>query len=219
MSDAPIRIYLLDDQTMLRAGFRSLIEADPRFDVIGDHGDPRAAIEELGDLRPDVLLLDISMPGLSGIDAIPQVLERTPRTRIVMLTHQIGATFVDQAMGAGAVGFLAKDSEPEELFLAITSAHRGRSFVTPRVQDGGPHEGTGENLPGRAATGLKSLTGREREVFLLLALGKSNKEVAGELAMSLGTAKKHRENLQRKLELSSTAEMARLAIREGLLGL
>jgi len=219
VNGAPIRIYLLDDQTMLRAGFRSLIESDERFEVVGESGEPRAAIEELAELRPDILLLDISMPGLSGIDAIPQVLERSPRTRIVMLTHQIGQTFVDQAMTAGAVGFLAKDSEPEELFLAITSAHRGRSFVTPRVQGSGPHNGTGEPLPGRAATGLTSLTAREREVFLLLALGKSNKEVAMDLAMSLGTAKKHRENLQRKLGLTSTAEMARLAIREGLLGL
>jgi len=219
MSQAPIRIYLLDDQTMLRAGFRSLIESDARFCVVGESGDPRAALDELAELRPDVLLLDISMPGLSGIDAIPHVQKRSPKTRIVMLTHQIGQTFVDQAMTAGAEGFLAKDSEPEELFLAIVSAFRGRSFVTPRVQGAAQHMGSGEPLPGRAATGLPSLTPREREVFLQLALGKSNKEVATALAMTVGTAKKHRENLQRKLGISSTAGMARLAIREGLMGL
>jgi two-component system NarL family response regulator len=186
---------------------------------VGERGEPRAALDELAELRPDVLLLDISMPGLSGIDAIPHVQKRTPKTRIVMLTHQIGQTFVEQAMAAGAEGFLAKDSEPEELFLAIVSAHRGRSFVTPRVQGPASHSGSGEPLPGRAATGLPSLTPREREVFLQLALGKSNKEVAMELGMTVGTSKKHRENLQRKLGLTSTAEMARLAIREGLMGL
>ncbi|MBC8451108.1 MAG: response regulator transcription factor, partial [Planctomycetes bacterium] len=197
MSTEPLRIYLLDDQTMLRAGFRSLIESDGRFVVVGEHGEPRAALDEIAKLHPDVLLLDISMPGLSGLDAIPHVRERAPKTRIVMLTHQIGQSFVRQAMEAGADGFLAKDSEPEELFLAITSAHKGRSFVTPRVQGPAAHSGTGEPLPGRSSTGLPSLTPREREVFLLLALGKSNKEVAAELGMTTGTSKKHRENLQR----------------------
>lgn len=219
MSDSKISVYLLDDQTMLRAGFRSLIESDGRFEVIGEQGDPRAALDELDRLRPDVLLLDISMPGLSGIDAIPLIQKRAPETRIVMLTHQIGQIFVEQSLAAGADGFLAKDSEPEELFLAITSAHRGRSFITPRVQGGAPldHGPNGSVHPG--ASGLKSLTPREREVFLQLALGVSNKGVASELSMTLGTAKKHRENLQRKLGISSTAEMARLAIREGLMGI
>src|SRR5262249_33923784 len=141
-----------------------------------------------------------------------------PHTRVVMLTHHEGETFVRQALAAGAEGYLSKDSDPAELALAIAAVHRGDPFVSPRVAAGlvgGLRAGV---APGEPAQGrLTSLTPREREIFQLLALGNSNKEVATRLGISLGTAKKHRENLQRKLACSSPAELARLAIREGLL--
>ncbi len=214
-----IRIYLVDDQTMIRAGFRSLLGRDERFAVIGDSGDPRKGIEAVGELKPDIVLLDITMPGLSGLDAIPLLRKAHPKVKIVMLTHHEGESFVEQALRAGADGYLSKDSEPAELILALQSVHDGNMYLSPRVagtlvrrtrQPGAPGE------PGRNR--MESLTPREREVFQLLALGKSNKEVARALDMSVGTAKKHRENLQRKLECHSTAELALLAIREGLLG-
>jgi DNA-binding NarL/FixJ family response regulator len=212
-----IRVYLVDDQTMIRAGFRSLLGKDPRFQVAGDCGDPRLAIEKISVVKPDVILLDISMPGLSGIDAIPMIRTAHPAGRIVMLTHHEGESFVEQALRAGADGYLSKDSDPTELTLALESVHKGNMFLSPKVAaslvnrtrrapDGSPQR-----------TKLDSLTPREREVFQLLALGKSNKEVARALEMSLGTAKKHRENLQRKLECHSAAELALLAIREGLM--
>jgi two-component system nitrate/nitrite response regulator NarL len=213
---APIRVFLVDDQTMIRAGFRSLIQADPRFQVVGDSGDPRAAIARIGEVRPDVVLLDISMPGLSGLDAIALIREVHPRAKVIMLTHHEGDSFVNKALAAGADGYLSKDSDQAELALAIDAVQRGHPFISPKVAGG---------LVRRASTAgtapaacIESLTPREREVFQLLALGKSNKEIAGTLAMSLGTAKKHRENLQRKLDCHSTAEMALLAIREGLMG-
>jgi DNA-binding NarL/FixJ family response regulator len=212
-----IRIYLVDDQSMIRAGFRSLLVRDDRFQIVGDSGDPRSAIEAIGKLKPDVVLLDISMPGLSGIDAIAMIRKVHPKARVVMLTHHEGESFVSQALSAGADGYLSKDSEQAELVLAIESVHRGNAFISPKVagsllRRGGPQE------PGAPmATRIDSLTPREREVFQLLALGKSNKEIARALSMSLGTAKKHRENLQRKLNCHSTAEMALLAIREGLM--
>ena len=214
---AAIRVFLVDDQSMIRAGLKSLLGRDDRFQILGDSGDPRAAIDQIGSLQPDVVLLDISMPGLSGIDAITMIRKVHPKARIIMLTHHEGESFVSQALTAGADGYLSKDSEQAELALAIEAVHRGNAFISPKVaggllRRGGPHE------PGAAlATRLDSLTPREREVFQLLALGKSNKEIARALGMSLGTAKKHRENLQRKLGCGSAAELARLAIREGLL--
>lgn len=216
-----IRVYLVDDQTMIRAGFRSLLAKDPRFEVVGDSGDPRRALEAIPAAEPDVVLLDISMPGLSGIDTIPQLRKVCPRARIVMLTHHEGESFVEQAMRAGADGYLSKDSEPAELALAIESVHKGNMFLSPRVagwlvRRSGRTETTA--APAEHASRIDALTPREREVFQLLALGKSNKEVARALEMSLGTAKKHRENLQRKLDCHSAAELALLAIREGLLG-
>jgi DNA-binding NarL/FixJ family response regulator len=135
-----------------------------------------------------------------------------------MLTHHEGETFVEQALQAGAEGYLSKDSDPEEVALAIAAVHRGDPYVSPKVA-GGLLAGMRARQGGAEApkSRLSTLTAREREVFQLLAVGKSNKEVAASLGTSLGTAKKHRENLQRKLACGSAAELARLAIREGLL--
>lgn len=210
-----IRVYLLDDQAILRAGFRSLLNQSEDVEVVGECGDAREAVAELEQLKPDVILLDITMPGLSGIDAIPLLLRAVPEVRIVMLTHHEGQSFVDQALRLGASGYISKDSDPEELSLALRSVVRGDTYISPKVTGALVNQVRGG--AGAPGSGLSALTPREREVFQLLALGQSNKEVAHSLGMSLGTAKKHRENLQRKLEVSSTAELARLAIREGLL--
>lgn len=217
MSQRPIRVFLVDDQSMLRAAFRSLLAEDERFEVVGDCGDARTAIERVAELRPDVVLLDISMPGLSGLDALGPIRAAHPRVRILMLTHHEGDSFVDQALRGGADGYLSKDSDPTELMLALESVNVGKAYVSPKVSAGLLAMVRGEmGAVAPRANRLNSLTPREREVFQLLALGKSNKEVARELDISLGTAKKHRENLQRKLDCHSAAELARLAIREGL---
>lgn len=221
MTETPVRtrVYLIDDQTMIRAGFRSLLGRDPRFEVVGDTGDPRLGIAAVAKVLPDVILLDISMPGLSGIDAIDPLRKASPKSKIVMLTHHEGDSFVDQALRAGADAYLSKDSEPAELELAINAVLRGDAFLSPKVAGGLLRRGRHE---AEAQQGFQSrvgaLTPREREVFLMLAVGRSNKEVAKALGLSVGTAKKHRENLQRKLDCHSSAELALLAVQEGLLG-
>lgn len=211
-----ITVYLIDDQAMLRAAFRSWLGLVPEFVVVGESGDARSALEHLSTLQPDVILLDITMPGLSGLDAIRFIRERCEHTRIVMVTHHEGDSFVSEALERGADGYLSKDSEPEELGIAIRCVTRGQPFISPKVARGiiASRSAAGEH----SASGVKGLTDREREVFLLLATGRSNKEVARLLSITLATAKKHRENLQRKLDCHSTADLARLAIREGLLG-
>ncbi|HEV8114354.1 MAG TPA: response regulator transcription factor [Planctomycetota bacterium] len=215
---AAIRIFLVDDQSMIRAGFRSLLSVDGRFQVVGDSGDPRAAIDAIGKLRPDVVLLDISMPGLSGLDAIAMIRKVHPAAKVIMLTHHEGESFVTQALSSGADGYLSKDSEQSELVLAIDAVRRGNPFISPKVAGSLLRRGGTKPDDASGGTRLEGLTPREREVFQLLALGKSNKEVAKALSTSLGTVKKHRENLQRKLNCHSTAEMALLAMREGLMG-
>jgi DNA-binding NarL/FixJ family response regulator len=218
MHAEPIRVFLVDDQAMIRAAFKSFLSQRETFEVVGSCGDPHAALEEIQTSRPDVVILDITMPGLSGLDLLPKIRESLPRTRVVMLTHHEGESFVEQALQGGAEGYLSKDSDPAELALAIAAVHRGDPYVSPRVAGRlvGGLRGQ-KSASGRPHSRLASLTPREREVFQMLALGKSNKEVATGLGMSVGTAKKHRENLQRKLACSSAAELARLAIREGLL--
>jgi DNA-binding NarL/FixJ family response regulator len=218
MDKAPIRVYLVDDQALIRAGFRSLLARIAEFQVIGESADARKAIVEIGELKPDIVLLDISMPGMSGIDAAPHVRTAHPKVRIVMLTHHEGESFVEQALRAGADGYLSKDSDPAELELALRSVHQGRMFLSPRVAGTLLQRGRTAGPDHVAVQGrLESLTPREREIFQLLAVGKSNKEVANVLKISVGTTKKHRENLQRKLDCHSSAEMALLAIKEGLL--
>ena len=212
-----VKVYLVDDQSIIRAALRSFLGARTDIEVVGDSGDPRAALTAIRSLRPDVVVLDITMPGLSGLDLLPLLRKELPRVKVVMLTHHEGENFVQQALESGAEGYLSKDSDPAELVLAILAVQRGDPYVSPRVASGlvrGLRGGTPAHL---GHSRLTDLTPREREVFQLLALGKSNKEVAATLDISLGTAKKHRENLQRKLSCGSAAELARLAIREGLL--
>ena len=214
--DAPITIYLIDDLAMIRAALRALLSQDKRFAVAGDTADARRGILEIERLRPDVVLLDISMPGLSGIDAIAYIRKSSPRTKIIMLSHLEGQTFVEQALRAGAEGYLSKNSSDTELTIAIEAVHGGNPYVSPKVSSGLISQVRGETLD-QPASILGQLTPREREVFQLLAIGKSNKQVALQLDVTLATAKKHRENLQRKLDCHSAAELALLAIREGLL--
>ena len=217
-ANAPIRIFIVDDQSMIRAGIKSMLAKNPRYQIAGSSGDPRAAIPLIGKELPDVVLLDISMPGLSGIDAISQIRKLHPKAHIVMLTHHEGETFVEQALQAGADGYLSKDSEPTELALAVDSVCKGKLYLSPKVAGVLVSRARGGPTPVQLGTSkMQSLTPREREVFQLLALGKSNKEVAKALGMSLGTGKKHRENLQRKLDCHSAAELALLAIKEGML--
>lgn len=218
MNTAPKTVYLVDDHTMTRAGMRALVNDLPGFTVVGDHGDARQAIEEIDRCHPDLVLLDITMPGLSGIDAIAGIRDVHPGVRILMLSHHEGETFVEQSLKAGADGYLSKDSESDELALAMSAVLRGQAYISPRVVRGLVNLTQRDERGAEAnASRISSLTPREREVFQLLALGFSNKEVARKLDTSVGTAKKHRENLQRKLDCHSAAELARLAIREGLL--
>lgn len=215
-----IRIFVMDDQAILRAALKQLLVHECGFEVVGDSGDPRAAVDEIAGLKPDVITMDVTMPGLSGIDLIPKVLKVSPRSKVIMLTNHESGRFLEASLRAGATGFLTKDSEPEELQVGIQAVFEGRNYITPRVanslvarlQSGGKDEEMSEQA-GR----LSLLTAREREVFQLLALGHANKEVARDLGISVGTVKKHRENIQRKLDVHSAAEIARIAIQEGLL--
>lgn len=216
-NNTKIRVFLVDDQAMIRASLKSFLTQRERFEVVGTSGDARRAVEEIAAAHAHVVVLDITMPGLSGLDAIPLIRKQSPKVKIIMLTHHEGETFVEQALRAGAEGYLSKDSDPAELALAIEAVNRGDPYVSPRVAAGLVGGLRGVQSGAAPKSRLAGLTQREQEVFQLLAVGKSNKEVAAALGISLGTAKKHRENLQRKLSCNSAAELARLAIREGLL--
>jgi len=215
----PISIYLVDDDLLVRAGLRALLQQESRFEVVGEHDDARAAIRDVKALRPDVVILDITMPGLSGVDAVKPIKKASPDTRVLMASHHLGSHFVNQALRVGADGYVAKSSKPEELMFAIESILGGESYVSPKAASGLVGRLRGDGVGVTSGSPLEALSSREREVFQLIAVGKANKEVASMLHVSLSTVKKHRENLQRKLDCHSAAELARLAIREGLLNL
>jgi DNA-binding NarL/FixJ family response regulator len=212
-----ISVYLVDDDQLVRAGIRVLLERIPVIDVAGEAGDTASAVLEVGSLRPDLVILDITLPDANGIDAIPQLRCVHPKVRILIASQHRRTAIVREALAAGADGYLLKSSDPEELELAVRSLHRGRTFVTPQLlgslvgpasKRGGPEDETHT---------LGVLTTREREVFSLLAHGKANKEVAQRLHVSISTVKKHRSRLQEKLGLHSIVDICRLAIREGLM--
>ncbi|MEZ5962571.1 MAG: response regulator transcription factor [Planctomycetota bacterium] len=212
-----ISILLVDDEALVRAGMRALLEQTESFSVVGESSDARDAIERCQALQPDVVILDIKMPGLSGLDAVAPIKKVSPNTRVLVASQHESRDFVFQALRAGADGYICKASDPRELGPAIEAIERGELFVTPRVAAtflGGTRPDSGVEPVSHA---LAELTAREREVFQLIAVGKANKDIASVLGISLGTVKKHRENLQRKLDVHSAAEIARMAIREGLL--
>jgi DNA-binding NarL/FixJ family response regulator len=215
---ATISVFLIDDQALIRSALGALISGIG-YRVVGDEGDARVGIRRVAELRPSVVVLDIAMPGLSGIDSVRPLKDASPATKVLIASQHEGQQFVRQAMDAGADGYISKSAESAELRLAIESVCRGEQFVSPAVALDAPAETSdaGGRLPN--ASRLEVLTPREREVFQLLAIGKANKDIAEALGLSLGTVKKHRENLQRKLDCHSPADLARLAIREGLLGI
>jgi len=216
LGEQRISVYLIDDQSMIRGALRCLLVQIGPINVVGDAGSAREAILDIERQQPQVVLLDITMPGLSGLDAIPLIKKVSPDSQVLILSHHEGSSIIERALSQGAAGYISKESEPSELVLAITSVQSGNSYLSPRVAKNFLHRREDRDAVEAGGT-IKALTPRERQVFQLLAIGRSNKAVASELGISLGTAKKHRENLKRKLQCPSTTDLVRLAIREGLL--
>jgi len=217
MSEPTIRIVLVDDQAIVRAAFQSLLERVPRFKVVGSAADARRGIELVQELRPDVAILDITMPGLSGIDAVAPLKKASPQTKVLMASQHEGQKFVHQALQAGADGYLSKDSQPEELALAIDAVRRGDSYLSPKVA------GTimsrvvrGEPVPAGGDSALAVLTPREREVLALVGEGLSNEEIGAAMFLSPATARTHVSHAMVKLGARDRAQLVVIAYQTGL---
>ena len=212
-STGRIRVFLIDDQSLIRAALASVLETDPALELVGSAGDLHEAVERILLLLPDVVILDLALPGLSELGAIQRIRDASPSARVLVLTSNSGDACGDGALRAGADGFLCKDADLEELELAIRTVHR--SAADSALAEDPDHRQGASAEP----DGIHSLTPRERQVLQLLAMGKSNKECAVILDTCHGTIRKHRENLQRKLDCHSAARLAVLALREGLVAL
>jgi DNA-binding NarL/FixJ family response regulator len=210
-----LRILIADDHEVARKGIRALLEAHPGWEVIGEAADGREAVTSVNQLRPDVVLLDVGMPGLNGLDATRQILASLPDTRILILTMHDSDQVVREVLAAGARGFLLKSDAGRDLVAAVEALQNRRTFFTTKVAqlvlEGYLHPETDNTRGSR-----EILTPREREVIQLLAEGKTTKEVATTLNLSVKTAETHRTNLMRKLDLHSIADLTLYAVRNGI---
>jgi DNA-binding NarL/FixJ family response regulator len=210
-----IRILVADDHEIVRQGLRGLVEAQPGWEVVGEAVDGREAVDQAKRLRPDVVVLDVSMPNLNGLEATRQIRKALPDTEVLVLTMHDSEPLVREVLEAGARGYVLKSDAGRELVTALETVHDHKPYLTSRVSeivlDGFLRSG-GTN---EAATPPRTvrLSPREREIAQLLAEGKSNKEVAVTLDISVKTAETHRTNLMRKLDLHSISELVRYAIR------
>jgi DNA-binding NarL/FixJ family response regulator len=216
------RILLVDDHKIMRQGLKALLGGGPDMQVVGEAEDGRSGVEMAKELRPDVVLMDISMPGLNGIDATRRMLDIDPAVKVLALTAHSDRNMVREILRAGAMGYVVKDSAVEELVQAVHTAIGGRVYLSPRiaglvVEGFVDEDGNGRGSVGAGAAGVFSrLTAREREVLQLMAEGKATKEVARALSVSVKTAETHRRAIMQKLDLHSVAELTKYAVREGL---
>lgn len=211
------RILVADDHEVVRRGLCSILQTQTGWEVCGEASDGRIAVEMAQKLRPDVVVLDISMPGLNGLEATRQMLKAEPRMRVLILTQYDTDEVVREVLHAGARGFLLKTDAGRELIVAVEALRNNKSYFTSRVA-AMVLEGflRGDSTPGESLLKRERLTPREREVVQLLAEGKSTKEVAVALDLSVKTAETHRSNIMQKLDLHSVSELVMYAVRNNI---
>jgi DNA-binding NarL/FixJ family response regulator len=213
-----LAIVLADDHPVVRRGMRSLLESQPDFAVVGETGDGLETVRLVERLRPDVLILDLMMPGLSGLEALRIVRQRAPQTRVVVLSMHSNNAFVAEALKNGATAYVLKGSTEEDLILAVQEASAGRRFLSAPVTERAI-EAYIEQARAAQLDPHETLTAREREVLQLSAEGKTSSEIAARLHISHRTVENHRAHLMRKLGLQNQSEVVRYALRRGLIPL
>jgi DNA-binding NarL/FixJ family response regulator len=217
VTDAPIRVLVADDHAIVRTGIRHVLESEPGFTVVAEAATGAEALELAASLHPDVAVLDISMPGDSGLRVAAELRLRSPGTHVLILSMHDNTEYVLESLRAGAHGYLLKDTAATELRTAIRAVRRGESFFSPPIAARLSAVVLGEHA-GSPAGGLGLLTGRERQVLIGVAKGHTNREIAAQLGISHRTVETHRESLMRKLGVRTVAGLTRLALEAGLVG-
>jgi DNA-binding NarL/FixJ family response regulator len=218
MSKKRITVLLAEDHTVVRQGFRKILELEDDFEVVGEAEDGRQAVAMVKKLRPAVVLMDIAMPQLNGLEAARKILKAVPGTRILILTAHSDDAYVKNAAESGAVGFLLKQASARVLSEGIREVNKGHSFFGPFIAKLLPErERKSLDRAGRSKPRKGRLTSREMEVFQLIAEGKANKQIAAELGIGIKTIERHREHLMEKLNIHGIAGLTRHAISAGII--
>jgi len=212
-----IRIFLAEDHTIVRKGIRTLLESEENIEVVGEAADGREVLKKIEGLTPDVVLMDISMPQLNGLEATRQLKKAMPDVKVLVLTVHLNEEYIYHALRAGASGYLVKHVDVTELITAVNAVYRGESYLSPSVSKKVIDEYIRKAEENMGEDSLDYLTSREREVLQLIAEGHTNKEIGDLLSISVKTVEAHRANLMGKLDLHSTAELTRYAIRKGVI--
>src|SRR6056297_1551505 len=205
----PVRVLIVDDHPMVAEGIEALLETFDDLDIVGTLSNGREAVDRVSELAPDVILLDLNMPGVTGLSATEMILEKRPDTRILILSMHDSPEYIGAALSHGAKGYILKDVQTDEIKLAIDHVMAGRQYLCTGATD--------SLNPKKIADGREPLTSREQRILLELAQGKSNREVADTLDISVHTVETHRKNIKRKLGISSTAGLTRYAMEHGVL--
>ena len=207
-----IRILLADDHAVVRQGFKMILDAQPDMEIVGEAANGREAVDLAERLRPDVVVMDVAMPELNGIEATRRLASSVPHARVVALSMHKDSVYVREILRAGARGYLLKDSGAADLVAAIHAVASGESYLSPAVSNA-----VLDDYRRHATNPIDLLTSREREVLQLLAESKTNKEIAGVLNLSVYTVEAHRGRIMEKLNLHSIGELVRFAVRNGLI--
>lgn len=206
-----IRILLADDHVIVRQGFRMILAAQPDMEILGEASNGREAVELAERLRPDVVVMDVAMPELNGIEATRRMVTAAPRARVLALSMHKDSVYVREILKAGARGYLLKDAFDRDLLAAVRAVARGEGYLSPAVSDAVLND-----YRRHVTDPLDLLTSREREVLQMIAEGKTNKEVATTLGLSVYTVDAHRGRIMEKLNVHSASELVRVALRHGL---
>jgi len=210
------RIFIVEDHTLLRAGLRALLSQDPDLEIVGEADNGRDAIRAIGSLAPHLVLMDLSMPGMNGIEAMMDIKRRNPETRVLVLTIHKTDEYIHESLRAGADGYILKDATHDELRVAIRSVLNGKTYLSPDISGKVIHGYLGTGRTDNPGSTRDALTHREREVLKLVAEGHPNKYIADYLCLSIKTVEKHRSNLMKKLDLHNASMLTSYAIEKGL---
>ena len=213
----PTRLLLVDDHAVVRSGLRMLLSAESDVEIVGEASTARQALEATGVVKPDVILMDIGLPDMSGIDATREIKTRFPDISIVALTIHEDEEYFFKMLEAGASGYVPKRAAPEELLTAIRAAAAGEVYLYPSLAKLLVNDFLTQDHPADEKANLDGLTDREHEVLTYLAEGANNEKIAAALVISPKTVERHRENIMRKLNMHSRSELVRYAIRKGII--